>query len=178
MKVIPLTRDQVAFVDDDMFEYLNQWKWYADKCGNTYYTCCNVYNFGPERKHIRIKMHHAVFGRNVQIDHADGNGCNNQKENLREASSLENNRNRKKNTGCSSKYKGVYWNKSHQKWEASIRVGKPLRDGRHCKMYLGNFDSEIEAAKAYDQQAIKFGEFAKLNFAINSPTQVCVANPP
>jgi hypothetical protein len=57
-----------------------------------------------------------------------------------------------------SKYKGVYWEKRYRKWCAAIWF-----EGRNH--YLGSFDVEIEAAKAYDRKAVElFGEFAYLNF--------------
>lgn len=34
MKMIPLTQGEYAIVDDDMFDYLNQWKWYAQRLNN------------------------------------------------------------------------------------------------------------------------------------------------
>ena len=39
MKKINLMGGQVALVDDDMFEYLSQWKWRANKKKNTFYVC-------------------------------------------------------------------------------------------------------------------------------------------
>lgn len=58
---------------------------------------------------------------------------------------------------CSSKHKGVSWNKIHKKWQVSIQ-----KDGKHY--YLGYFHNEEEAAHAYNIAAKKlFGEFANLN---------------
>ena len=93
-----------------------------------------------------------------EIDHADGNGLNNQKDNLRFCTHSQNHMNRKPTKG-SSKYKGVSWHKAAKKWNARITLNKKT-------VSIGYFDSEIIAAKAYDEKAIElFGEFAKLNKA-------------
>jgi hypothetical protein len=61
--------------------------------------------------------------------------------------------NSRKRNNASSKYKGVSWDDSRKQWRASIPI------------FLGRFDSEIEAAKAYDKKAKElYGEFALLNF--------------
>ena len=98
------------------------------------------------------------------IDHENQNGLDNRRTNLREASKAENNRNRRKIAGRgSSIYKGVMWYKDRRKWYASIEV-----NGQ--KIFLGYFDSEIEAAKAYDEAAkIYHGGFASLNFGSSAP---------
>jgi hypothetical protein len=82
--------------------------------------------------------------------------------NLRLATNTENSANSKKRKTtagikCSSKFKGVYWNKERQKWRARINYqGKEI--------HLGRFTDEIEAATAYNKAAIEyFGEFAKIN---------------
>lgn len=96
------------------------------------------------------------------IDHIDGDPLNNNINNLREATSQENNWHRKKiksinGKPTSSKFKGVSWDKSRNKYVARIRI-----DGKSKN--LGRFVSETDAAKAYTIAAIKHrGEFAKLN---------------
>jgi hypothetical protein len=92
-------------------------------------------------------------------DHINGRTLDNRKANLRSATYLQNCWNAGKSSqSCSSKYKGVTFHKMHQKWTAVICVyGK--------KIFLGLFEDEIEALKAYDKAVKKhFGEFAKLNF--------------
>lgn len=95
-----------------------------------------------------------------QIDHINGNRLDNRIENLRHATSVENTRNRKKPNSCKNKsqYKGVSPSKNPKKWRGRIKVNNK-------NIYLGSFDTEIEAALAYDKSAKElFGEFAKLNF--------------
>ena len=66
-------------------------------------------------------------------------------------------RNRRKQFGTSSKYKGVNQDKLNNKWRAQIMV-----NGAHET--IGRFIKEIDAARAYDEAALKyFGEFAKTN---------------
>ena len=70
MKEIQLTQGQVALVDDEDFERLNQYKWCADKHRNTYY----AHRRGPtiNGKQTKIKMHHLIIGKSLeelQVNH-------------------------------------------------------------------------------------------------------------
>lgn len=158
MKEIIITQNKTALVDDEDFEYLNQWKWYAQKGKHTWYACRDVKtkntrkNFLMHREILKIKSYKE---NPIQTDHRDGNGLNNQKNNLRLCSDIENNRNRKSYRG-NSRYKGVQ--PRGLRWEACIIFNRGY-------IYLGRFDLEVEAAIAYDQKATElFGEFANLNF--------------
>lgn len=109
-----------------------------------------------KRKFIRI---HNLIMNCKYIDHINGNGLDNRRDNLRVCTPTTNGQN-KRSRGGESKYKGVFRNKQVKTkitWMSCIRFNK-----KH--IHLGSFNSEIEAAIAYDNAAIKyFGEFAKLN---------------
>ena len=93
----------------------------------------------------------------VTIDHIDQNTLNNSINNLRISTHQEQQCNKKGKQNSSSKYKGVNWSKSLQKWRASICVNKK-------RMHIGYYANEIEAAKAYNAAAEKLhGTFAFLN---------------
>jgi hypothetical protein len=105
-------------------------------------------------------MHHEVFGSVTQLDHKNGDGTDNRKENLRPATTSQNGANRRKNLNTTSRFFGVCWVSLSKKWKVSHRI-----KGRH--MHGGYFDSEVEAARKADELSLKyFGEFAKLNFPI------------
>lgn len=92
------------------------------------------------------------------IDHINHDTTDNRISNLRNCSHKENVRNTTSTKGSSSKYLGVYFDASRQKWAAAI---SPERR----KIALGRFDCERKAALAYDAAAKQhFGAFANLNF--------------
>ncbi len=154
MKEIQLTQGQVALVDDEDYEHLNQWKWYAHKFKSTYYAGRTCRASGKPKT---IKMHREIMKTPAGFlcDHKDHNGLNNQKCNLRNCTKSENNANG--TSMGSSKYLGVSYYKAAKKWQAYIRKdNKPI--------FLGKHDSENMAGKAYNEAALKYhGEFARLN---------------
>lgn len=155
MKYISLTQGKLALVDDADYEYLIQWKWAAEQHGNTSYA--GRYD-SPGR---RIFMHRQLMGlsRNDArlVDHINRNGLDNRKCNLRLCTYQQNLRNVGPHCDAVSQYKGVAWDKARNKWKAAICI-----DGK--SIFLGRFDDETEAAKAYDIAAVEaFGSFAWLN---------------
>ena len=159
MKEIQLTQEQIALVDDEDFENLNQHKWFAqyDPINRCFYACRDV-------SYKRVYMSREILKcpKSYQVDHKDHNTLNNQRHNIRTCTSQENSRNRKPDKATSI-YKGVGWHNQNQKWRARIHT-KDIFD-QSVAILLGLFNSEEEAAKVYDAAALKeFGEFAYLNF--------------
>lgn len=155
-KEINLSRGLVAIVDDDLFDYLNQWKWYAYPHRGTFYARRNrgVTEAGKPQEIMHVRIMQPREGN--QVDHINGNGLDNRRENLRECTHTENMRNRKIHRNNTSGYKGVY--KKKQGWFSAISVNGEFK-------YLGCYTEKEDAAKAYDVAAKDFyGEFAKTNF--------------
>lgn len=163
-KLIELTQGKQAIVDDEDFEWLNQWKWYAHKDKKTWYA---RRSYGPRIERKSINMHTFIMGLNQgqKVDHRNNNGLDNRRDNLRECTNSQNATNSTKRKGnFTSRYKGVSWDKRDKNWRAQIMVD-------YKKKRIGNFDNEIDAAKAYDRFAIELhGEYASINFPVRMTT--------
>ncbi len=153
----PLTKGYCALIDDEDLCLVNQYRWwtYEDKSGpNLFYALST--STGKTMSMHRVVMG-CQMGDGKQIDHIDGDGLNNQKNNLRFCTGSQNCMNRI-SANSTSQHKGVTWKKANQKWCAQI-----MMDGR--KKHIGLYEKEKDAAKACDQMAFQvFGEFARLNF--------------
>jgi hypothetical protein len=161
MLAIELTQNQFAIVDEEDYDFLNQYKWYADYQPGIYgfYARRNLYLgvIDGKEKWKAIMMHRLIMerflGRELErrevIDHINHDSLDNRRCNLRVASQRQNTQNR--NEKSSSKYPGVYWHNPTQKWHAQITI-----NGK--RKHLGLFVDEREAAKAYEEACREQGE--------------------
>ena len=165
MREIQLTQNQVAQIDDEDFEWLSEWKWYAWRRSEIY----GWYAIRSDKidgQPVQVRMHVAIWERHNEqsvlegnvVDHHNGNSLDNQQSNLRQASFVQNRQNSRMRSDNSSGFKGVSLVSGKEKFRAYISPPntKPI--------HLGTFDSILEAAEAYNTAAIEIhGEFARLN---------------
>jgi len=156
VKEIPLTSGKFALVDDVDYEYLSQWRWSYD--GRYAVRKTNYYDNSGKRFTKKFYMHRELMGNPKAVDHKNLNKLDNTRANLRSCNKSLNEANKSKiSVNTSSKYKGVTWHKRAGKWLAQIKKDKVF-------FYLGLHSSELDAAKAYNDEAVKhFGEFAYIN---------------
>lgn len=157
MKQIPLTRGQFALVDDEDFDGLSKFKWHLRtvKDSDRMY----AYRFdgdGGNGNKRPVAMHRQILSetrRNIDVDHEDRNGLNNQRSNLRLSTRSQNNANAAIPKDNKSGYKGVSFDKTRNLWKAGL-----------ASKNLGRFETKEDAARAYNKAAFdQFGKFARLN---------------
>lgn len=165
MKTIMLTKGYVATIDDEDYERVSQFNWYALVAKHKDGSIKNVYAashkpkataYGNHTRYLHRFIMNLPSGRKPVVDHKDHDGLNNQKSNLRVCSqtqNLGNSRNIRK--GKTSKFKGVSkTQRKKQPWLAQISLNGKVKN-------LGRFASEKSASEAYKLAAAKnFKEFA------------------
>lgn len=151
-KQIPLTQGKVTIVDEADYNWLMQWKW----CFGDRYAIRTPCVDGVRGSTIR--MHRIIMQtpNNMDTDHINGDTLDNRRCNLRVVTHHQNSMNQK-SVGGSSKFKGVSWHKTANKWIAYITINGEMK-------HLGYFHKEADAAHAYNKSAIElYGEYARIN---------------
>ncbi len=160
-KLIELTHGYYAIVDEEDYERISQFRWYVFKSRRCFYAKRTVY--GKETgKFSTVCMHHDVLKSKSLTDHINTNGLDNRKKNLRHCTISQNCENKRKSLKkMSSRFKGV--SRVDTLGTGSVRWRALIQKDR--LKHLGYFDTEEDAALAYDREArILFGEFARTNF--------------
>ena len=155
IRSIALSRGMVATVDEDMFEWLSGWRWYACCPGSRVFYACRNEGKG------RVYMHRAITAKRGmgpgEVDHINHDGLDNRTANLRIVASSQNKQNTRLRADSTTGYKGVYYNKQRGSFQVYIRA-----EGRH--KYIGAYANAESAAAAYDEAALRFyGEHAFTN---------------
>lgn len=151
---IPLSKDKFALIDEIDYPIVSQFNWYARKGKRGVY-------YATSRQHKNIHMHRLILDitdSKTFVDHKNNDGLDNTRNNIRIATCLQNNLNKRPYKNRSSEFKGVYWSKEKKKWVSQIKKAG-------CKTkHIGYFVSEIHAAIAYNTAAREcHGEFAFIN---------------
>lgn len=139
-------RGKYVIVDEEAYDFLNQFKWYLDSGG---YAVRGYSIIKKEKGWIqgRIRMHNLLkplpttYSRKILVDHINRDKLDNREVNLRYLSSEMSSRN--VTPHGTSKFIGVHKNHGGR-WIASASVKKKTK-------YLGSFNTEIGAAKARDE---------------------------
>jgi hypothetical protein len=157
-----------TIVDPDIYYRLGHLRWSVCGDGRKDYAARIDRKFRYGRTKT-IFLHREIMNapKGILVDHSNGESLDNRRDNLRLATHSQNMQNRRKRKNTTSRYAGVYFEKRRKKWTANININKK-------KIWLGRFDDEIEAAKAYDEAARKYhGEFARLNFTEENKKSKC-----
>lgn len=153
---VPLTKGYVALVDAEFAALVRNFNWSVMGRGALCYAVTSLEGEDGTKRHLHMHRLIAMPSRELVVDHVNGDGLDNRLHNIRVVTQGENNKNKAKRSIYSSRYKGV--SKVGRKYRARIEV-----NGR--KIECGRFDSEEDAARAYDIAAMReFGCLASTNF--------------
>ncbi len=149
MKKIKLTQSKFAEIDDSDYEELNRHKWFAVESSGLFYAGRKSPKVNGHSKIIRMHADIMKTSEGEYTDHIDGDGLNNQRNNLRVCTNSQNGMNRGKPKSNTSGFKGVTWHKANQKWQSQINVEGTYK-------YLGGFNTRLEAYEAYCMACEKY----------------------
>ncbi len=148
MKSIKLSNGLLTTIDDNDYDIVSQYHWYAHKLRYTSYVRCDVWTHNKSK---HLYMHRMILNAPVgaEVDHINFDGLDNRRCNLRLCNHQEQTRHTRRSQGT----RGTSWSKSHNKWRAYIFYEKKQH-------FLGYFKERSDAIIAYQIAAIKqFGQF-------------------
>jgi hypothetical protein len=133
VKLIPLSKGMEAIIDDEDYAALSCFKWTASASRNKFYARRNIIK--PDGKQLHVYMHRQILGlrKGVLCDHKNGNGLDNRRDNLRPATSAQNQANQ-------PGYRGTRLKRN--KWSAEFKCNG-------LRHYIGTFLTEEDAHAAY-----------------------------
>jgi hypothetical protein len=145
-----LTQGQVAYYNLEDSAIIEQHKWLAHWNARTksFYAQSSVYDPASDKR-VLIHMSRLIMGLGPykidkrQADHINHNTLDNRRSNLRIVTQQQNQQNKKNTKGC-------YLDKRYNVWQARICVDRKI-------IFLGNFDTEIEARQEYLKAREKYG---------------------
>ena len=152
MKYIKLTKNKQAIIDNEDYKRVSRYKWTYHDMGYAYrqtwkdghYTAILLHRFVMK---VDSKQH---------IDHINHDGLDNRKSNLRIATQGQNLQNTSIRSDNTTGYKGVWFNKARNIFQAYIQLN-------HKHRYLGRANTAQEAYELYKEGAKElFGEFANI----------------
>jgi hypothetical protein len=144
---VKISRNKTAILIDEIdYAFVKSYNWYQVK---KYFT--GLINNKKVYLHVEIAKRAGLSWEN-EIDHKNRNPFDCRRDNLRDATSLQNKHNMKRENG---EYKGV--SRCHNYWRMRIRFN-------YNRLEITKFRSKEEAAIAYNFAAeILHGEFAVYN---------------
>lgn len=162
VSLIPLTKNQFALVDADIYEYLDQWNWHVS-VGSKHISYYAKRNSGSSNGPTTISMASEVIGTRdgFTIHHKNHQSLDNRRCNLEHVAPTENLQLKTphQKEAFASKYIGVSC--PHFKTNGQISTWRAFIKSKH----IGSFATEEDAAKAYDKAASEeWGRKAQLNF--------------
>ena len=155
---IYLGEDEWTILDQQDYYRFGNLKWTISGNGKKFYATRFLKIAPGQTKTLRLHREILNAPADLLVDHINSDTLDNRRANLRLATHSQNTCNSRIKSKGSSRFRGVQFRK-RRGWVAITYKDKKM-------IWIGTFDSEIEAARAYDAAAKKYhGEFARLNFA-------------